>query len=46
MDHWADWYRTQFNLKDIRFFNIEGKLTGLMSRAMTSRVGKISHSHQ
>ncbi|MGL4324724.1 MAG: 4-hydroxyphenylpyruvate dioxygenase [Beijerinckiaceae bacterium] len=41
MDYWADWYRTFFNFKDIRFFNIEGKLTGLMSRAMTSPCGKI-----
>ncbi len=41
MDHWADWYRNLFNFKDIRFFNIEGKLTGLISRAMTSPCGKI-----
>jgi 4-hydroxyphenylpyruvate dioxygenase len=41
MDHWADWYRKFFNFKDIRFFNIEGKLTGLVSRAMTSPCGKI-----
>ncbi|MET0606104.1 MAG: 4-hydroxyphenylpyruvate dioxygenase [Beijerinckiaceae bacterium] len=41
MDHWADWYRKLFNFKDIRFFNIEGKLTGLISRAMTSPCGKI-----
>ena len=41
MDHWAGWYRALFNFKDIRFFNIEGKLTGLISRAMTSPCGKI-----
>lgn len=41
MDHWAGWYRKLFNFKDIRFFNIEGKLTGLISRAMTSPCGKI-----
>ncbi|MGL4635774.1 MAG: 4-hydroxyphenylpyruvate dioxygenase [Beijerinckiaceae bacterium] len=41
MDYWADWYRKLFNFKDIRFFNIEGKLTGLISRAMTSPCGKI-----
>ncbi|MGL4497006.1 MAG: 4-hydroxyphenylpyruvate dioxygenase family protein, partial [Beijerinckiaceae bacterium] len=41
MDYWADWYRRFFNFKDIRFFNIEGKLTGLISRAMTSPCGKI-----
>ena len=41
MDHWAGWYRDLFNFKEIRFFNIEGKLTGLISRAMTSPCGKI-----
>jgi 4-hydroxyphenylpyruvate dioxygenase len=41
LDHWAGWYRRLFNFKDIRFFNIEGKLTGLISRAMTSPCGKI-----
>ena len=41
MDHWAGWYRKLFNFRDIRFFNIEGKLTGLISRAMTSPCGKI-----
>jgi len=41
MDHWAGWYGKLFNFREIRFFNIEGKLTGLMSRAMTSPCGKI-----
>ena len=41
MDHWAGWYRKLFNFRDIRFFNIEGKLTGLISRAMTSPCCKI-----
>ena len=41
MDHWAGWYQKLFNFRDIRFFNIEGKLTGLVSRAMTSPCGKI-----
>jgi 4-hydroxyphenylpyruvate dioxygenase len=41
MDHWAGWYTKLFNFRDIRFFNIEGKLTGLISRAMTSPCGKI-----
>jgi 4-hydroxyphenylpyruvate dioxygenase len=41
MDHWAGWYGKLFNFKEIRFFNIEGKLTGLISRAMTSPCGKI-----
>ncbi len=41
MDLWADFYRRLFNFRDIRFFNIEGKLTGLVSRALTSPCGKI-----
>jgi len=41
MDHWAGWYQKLFNFREIRFFNIEGKLTGLISRAMTSPCGKI-----
>lgn len=41
MNYWADWYGKLFNFREIRFFNIEGKLTGLMSRALTSPCGKI-----
>ena len=41
MDHWAGFYEKLFNFRQIRFFNIEGKLTGLISRAMTSPCGKI-----
>ena len=41
MDRWAGFYEKLFNFKQIRFFNIEGKLTGLISRAMTSPCGKI-----
>jgi 4-hydroxyphenylpyruvate dioxygenase len=41
MDHWAGWYERLFNFREIRFFNIEGKLTGLISRALTSPCGKI-----
>ena len=41
MDAWADWYQRIFNFRQIRFFDIEGKLTGLHSRAMTSPCGKI-----
>ncbi len=41
MDHWASWYEKLFNFREIRFFNIEGKLTGLISRALTSPCGKI-----
>ncbi len=41
MDVWAGFYEKLFNFREIRFFNIEGKLTGLISRALTSPCGKI-----
>lgn len=41
MDVWYDFYHRLFNFREIRFFNIEGKLTGLVSRALTSPCGKI-----
>jgi 4-hydroxyphenylpyruvate dioxygenase len=41
MDHWAKFYEDLFNFREIRYFDIEGKLTGLKSRAMTSPEGKI-----
>ena len=36
MDHWAGFYEKLFNFREMRYFDIEGKLTGLRSRAMTS----------
>jgi 4-hydroxyphenylpyruvate dioxygenase len=41
MDKWADFYTRIFNFREIRYFDIEGKLTGLKSRAMTSPCTKI-----
>ncbi|MEM7212636.1 MAG: 4-hydroxyphenylpyruvate dioxygenase, partial [Pseudomonadota bacterium] len=41
MDTWYRFYAEAFNFKEIRFFDIEGKLTGLTSRALTSPCGKI-----
>jgi 4-hydroxyphenylpyruvate dioxygenase len=41
MDTWADFYTRLFNFREIRYFDIEGKLTGLKSKAMTSPDGKI-----
>jgi 4-hydroxyphenylpyruvate dioxygenase len=41
MDHWAGFYERLFNFREIRYFDIEGKQTGLFSRAMTSPCGKI-----
>jgi 4-hydroxyphenylpyruvate dioxygenase len=38
---WADFYERLFNFREIRYFDIEGKLTGLKSKAMTSPCGKI-----
>ena len=41
MDKWAGFYERLFGFREIRYFDIEGKLTGLKSRAMTSPDGKI-----
>ena len=41
MEVWADFYTNIFNFREIRYFDIEGKLTGLKSKAMTSPCGKI-----
>jgi len=41
MNTWADFYQRVFNFREIRYFDIEGKATGLFSKAMTSPDGKI-----
>ena len=41
MSKWAGFYETLFNFREIRYFDIEGHLTGLKSKAMTSPCGKI-----
>lgn len=41
MDLWAGFYERIGNFREVRYFDIEGKLTGLLSRAMTSPCGKI-----
>jgi len=41
MNKWSGFYEDLFNFREIRYFDIEGKLTGLLSRAMTSPCGKI-----
>jgi len=41
MKEWAEFYEGLFNFKEVRYFDIEGKLTGLKSKAMTSPCGKI-----
>ncbi|EYD74885.1 4-hydroxyphenylpyruvate dioxygenase [Rubellimicrobium mesophilum DSM 19309] len=41
MDTWFDFYGRLFNFRQIRFFDIEGKYSGLHSRALTSPDGRI-----
>lgn len=41
MDKWYRFYADLFNFKEIRFFDIAGKFTGLLSRALTSPCGRI-----
>ncbi|WP_457647004.1 4-hydroxyphenylpyruvate dioxygenase family protein, partial [Profundibacter sp.] len=36
MDKWFKFYADLFNFREIRFFDIQGKFTGLFSRALTS----------
>lgn len=36
MDQWAEFYAKIFNFREIRYFDIKGKLTGLRSRALSS----------
>ncbi|HMN83840.1 MAG TPA: 4-hydroxyphenylpyruvate dioxygenase [Burkholderiaceae bacterium] len=41
MKEWADFYERFFNFREIRYFDIEGKATGVKSKAMTSPCGLI-----
>lgn len=41
MQKWCDFYENIFNFKETRFFDIEGKATGLISKVMKSPCGKI-----
>jgi 4-hydroxyphenylpyruvate dioxygenase len=41
MSHWAQFYERIFNFREIRYFDIKGEYTGLVSRAMTAPDGKI-----
>lgn len=41
MDKWFAFYGDLFNFREIRFFDIQGKFTGLFSRALTSPCGRI-----
>ena len=41
MDFWANYYEELFNFREIRYFDIKGEYTGLLSKAMTAPDGKI-----
>jgi 4-hydroxyphenylpyruvate dioxygenase len=41
MDTWYRFYAETFNFREIKYFDIKGKQTGLVSRALTSPDGKI-----
>ncbi len=41
LDAWSAYYERLFNFREIRFFDIKGRATGLRSRAMVSPCGKI-----
>lgn len=42
MDKWSNFYINIFNFHQAKYFNISGKSTGLLSRAMRSPCGKFS----
>lgn len=41
MQEWAEFYERLFNFREVRYFDIEGKVTGVKSKAMTSPCGQI-----
>ncbi len=41
MKEWAEFYERLFNFREIRYFDIEGQVTGVKSKALTSPCGKI-----
>ncbi|MEE4164332.1 MAG: 4-hydroxyphenylpyruvate dioxygenase [Woeseiaceae bacterium] len=41
MEFWADFYERLFNFREIRYFDIKGEYTGLLSKAMTAPDDKI-----
>ncbi len=41
MDEWAGFYERLFNFREVRYFDIEGQVTGVKSKAMTSPCGQI-----
>jgi 4-hydroxyphenylpyruvate dioxygenase len=41
MAQWADYYERLFNFREIRYFDIKGAKTGLLSKAMTAPDGMV-----
>jgi len=41
MGEWVDFYERLFNFREIRYFDIEGRVTGVKSKALTSPCGRI-----
>jgi len=41
MEYWANFYESLFNFREIRYFDIKGEYTGLLSKALTAPDGKI-----
>ena len=41
MTRWADYYERLFNFREIRYFDIKGARTGLLSKAMTAPDGMV-----
>lgn len=41
MEKWADYYERLFNFREIRYFDIKGAKTGLLSKAMTAPDGMV-----
>src|SRR5499427_7778125 len=41
MAEWAEFYERLFSFREIRYFDIEGQVTGVKSKALTSPCGKI-----
>ena len=41
MSYWANFYEKVFNFREIRYFDIKGEYTGLLSKAMTAPDGRI-----
>ncbi len=42
MKKWSDFYERVFNFREVRYFDIKGKSTGLLSKAMRSPCSKFS----